>query len=334
MPKVLIVDNLHPRAEELLNQKGIDAVQKPTMLIDDLISEIEREKYNGLIVRGTTQVKESRLLDLPSLQVVGRAGAGVNNIYVEAAAEKGVQVLNAPGANADSVAELVVGNMVSLARFVTAANASTQKGLSEKKKFSNGTQIRGKTIGIVGLGNIGQAVVNYTVGFRMPVVAYDPYIQEDRKATIEKENPRIRFVELNELIARSDVITLHTPAQDRQILDEASFGQMKDGVYIINCARTGLIDKPALREAMLSKKVAGAALDVFPNDFNKDKKHFSGLNMILTPHIGASTKEAQIAVAEMIAGGVGDYLLTGQVRHPVNTPAVHKNQVGALALVN
>ena len=260
------------------------------------------------------------------LKVIGRAGIGVDNIDIKAATARGIIVMNTPFGNSITTAEHTISLMLALARQIPSANASTHAGKWEKSKFM-GVEVTGKTLGIIGCGNIGSIVADRALGLKMKVVAYDPFLSPERAADLAIEK-----VELDELLARADFISLHTPLTDKtkDIIDAGSLAKTKPGVRIINCARGGLIVEPALKEAIESGHVAGAALDVFFDEPATDNILFNLPNVICTPHLGAATKEAQENVAIQVAEQMSDYLLTGAISNAVNFPSISAEEAPKL----
>lgn len=253
------------------------------------------------------------------LKVVGRAGIGVDNIDIAAASKKGIIVMNTPGGNANAAAEHAVAMMAALARNIPQAHMSMKQGKWEKKKFM-GVELSGKTLGVIGLGNIGKIVAEKARGLKMYVIAYDPFVSAENVKSLGVE-----IVPLEEIFKRSDFITVHTPLTDetKYMIDRKAFEKMKDGVRIINCARGGIIKESDLVEAIESGKVAGAALDVFETEpLPPDSPLIKNDKITLTPHLGASTVEAQVNVAVAIAKQIVDYLLTGNIVNAVNMPSV------------
>lgn len=282
---------------------------------------------DALVVRSSVQVDDAMMEHAPKLRVVGRAGVGVDNIDADAATRRGIVVMNTPGANAVAVAELTVGLMLALARKVPAANASMHAGKWEKKNLQ-GAELRGKTLGILGLGRIGLEVAKRARGFGLEIVGSDPFVSP----AVARENG-IRLVTLDELIAGSDYITLHvglTP-QTAGVVNAKSLAAMKKGVRIINCARGELIDDAALVAAVMSGHVAGAALDVFQEEPVRNSPYADLENVILTPHIAGSTAEAQEAVGIQIAMQVREYLKLGVVQNAVNLPSLSHEEYLVLA---
>src|SRR5579864_6218531 len=283
---------------------------------------------DALIVRSAVQVTPEVLKQAPKVRVIGRAGVGVDNVDLPAATAAGVLVMNTPGGNAVSVAEHTIALMLSMARSIPQASASTKAGKWEKRKFM-GTELRGKTLGIVGLGSIGREVVKRAAAFEMRIIANDPYVNSQTAKSVG-----VDLVDLPTLYAESDYITLHTALtpESHRMLSRQAFAKMKPGVRILNCARGELIDQQALREALESGRVAGAALDVFehePPDAGDPLLKIETL--VATPHIGGSTEEAQETVALRLAEQIVDYLLHGIALHAVNLPALTPEQYRTLA---
>ena len=275
-------------------------------------------RYDGLAIRSATKVTEKLIKAATNLKVVGRAGIGVDNVDIPAASRRGIIVMNTPFGNSITTAEHAVALMFALARQIPEANASTHAGKWEKNRFM-GVEITGKTLGIIGCGNIGSIVATRGVGLKMHVVAYDPFLSEGRA-----EELGVVKVELDELFARADFITLHTPLTDRTrgIINAEAIARMKDGVRIINCARGGLIVEADLIDALKSGKVAGAGIDVFEVEPATENALFGMENVVTTPHLGASTSEAQENVALQIAEQMADYLMKGAVSNAINMPSI------------
>ncbi len=324
MPKVLVSDKLSPRAIDIFKARGI-AVDVKTGLSPDELKEIIGA-YDGLAIRSATKVTADVLAVAENLKVVGRAGIGVDNVDIPAASQRGVVVMNTPHGNAITTAEHAIAMMFALARQIPQANASTHAGKWEKSGFM-GVELFGKTLGLIGCGNIGSIVANRALGLRMKVIAYDPFLSPERAVDLGVEK-----VELDDLIARADIISLHTPLTDktRGILDGPAMARMKPGVRIINCARGGLVDEAALKDALDSGHVAGAALDVFTEEPAKDNALFGHDKVVCTPHLGASTTEAQENVALQVAEQISDFLLTGAVTNALNMPAVSAEEAPRL----
>jgi len=316
MARVLISDDLSPRAAEIFRERGIDVDVETGLSEAALIARIGA--YDGLAVRSATKVTAKVLEAAENLKVVGRAGIGVDNIDVDSATQQGIVVMNTPFGNSITTAEHAIAMMLALARDLPAANASTQAGKWEKKRFL-GVEITGKTLGLIGVGNIGSIVASRAQGLKMRVIAYDPFLSPERARDLGLEK-----VELEELYRRADFLTLHVPLTDqtRGLIDRDAFAQMKKGVRVINCARGGIIVEKDLLAALESGRVAGAALDVFEIEPAKTNALFGRDNVIATPHLGAATTEAQEKVALQVAEQMSDYLLTGAVINALNMPAV------------
>jgi D-3-phosphoglycerate dehydrogenase len=323
--KIVVSDELPESALDLLRgERGwlIDARsgRSPAELARDL------GDADALLVRSATKVTSDLLAAAPKLRIVGRAGTGVDNIDVEAASSRGILVVNAPGANSISVAEQAVAMMLSLARSVPAADHAMKAGRWEKKRFL-GTELKGKTLGIAGLGRIGQEVAARAASFGMRLVAHDPFISEDIAAAIGVE-----LLSLDELLATADFLTLHVPStpETRHLLNDERFAKMKPGVRIINTARGDLIDEAALRRAIEKGIVAGAGLDVFEKEPPSDWTLAQMPQVVATPHIAASTEEAQELVGLDTATAVRDFLRDGTVRNAVNFPSIHPDELHRL----
>ncbi len=317
-PKVLISDALSPAAVQIFKDRGVEVDFQPDLGKDkDKLAEIIGN-YDGLAIRSATKATAKVLEKAKNLKVIGRAGIGVDNVEIPAATAKGVIVMNTPFGNSITTAEHAITLMLALAREIPAADASTQAGKWEKNRFM-GVEITGKTLGIIGAGNIGSIVADRALGLRMKVIAFDPFLSPERAKDIGIEK-----VELDDLLKRADFITLHTPLTDKtkNILDAAAIAKTKKGVRIINCARGGLVDEAALAAALDSKHVAGAAFDVFIEEPAKTNVLFGRPNVICTPHLGASTTEAQENVALQVAEQMSDYLLTGAISNAVNFPSI------------
>jgi D-3-phosphoglycerate dehydrogenase len=316
MPKVLIADKMSPRAAEIFRARGVEADVRTGLSPDELIAGIG--EYDGVAIRSSSKVTADVLAAADKLRVVGRAGIGVDNVDVKAATARGVVVMNTPFGNAITTAEHAIALMFALARDIPAADASTRASKWEKSKFM-GVELYNKTLGIIGCGNIGAIVADRANGLQMRVIVFDPFLSPERATDLGVEK-----VELDQLLARADFITLHTPLNDatRGILDKAALAKTKQGVRIVNCARGGLIVEADLKEALESGHVAGAALDVFAEEPAKDNPLFGLPNVICTPHLGASTTEAQENVALQVAEQMADYLLTGAVVNALNLPPV------------
>ena len=317
-PKVLVSDKLSETAVQIFRDRGIDVDFMPELGKDkEKLAEVIGQ-YDGLAIRSATKVTPTILEAATNLKVVGRAGIGTDNVDKEAASKKGVIVMNTPFGNMITTAEHAIAMMFAVARQIPEASASTHAGKWEKSKFM-GTELTGKTLGVIGAGNIGGIVCDRARGLKMKVVAYDPFLGHEKadKMGVEK-------VELDELLARADFITLHVPLTDqtRNILSRDNLGKTKKGVRIINCARGGLVDEEALADLLKSGHVAGAGFDVFAEEPATDNPLFGLPNVVCTPHLGAATTEAQENVALQVAEQMSDYLLTGAVTNALNMPSV------------
>src|SRR5437868_9783429 len=324
MPKVLIADELSPRALEIFAARGMEA----DVAIGLPAKELKRRiaDYEGLAVRSATKVTPELIAAADALKVIGRAGIGVDNIDVAAATERGIVVMNTPYGNSITAAEHTIAMMFALARQIPAAERSTQAGKWEKSRFM-GIELSGKTLGIIGCGNIGAIVADRARGLRMKAIAYDPFLSPERALELGVER-----VSLDELLARADFITLHTPLTDatRGIIDAATIAKTKRGVRIINCARGGLIVEADLAAALDAGRVAGAAIDVFVEEPATENPLFGRDNVVATPHLGAATSEAQENVALQIAEQMADFLLTGAVSNAVNMTSLSAEEAARL----
>ncbi len=317
-PRVLISDQLSPTAVQIFRDRGIDVDYQPNLGKDkEKLAEIIGD-YDGLAIRSATKVTAKLLERATRLKVIGRAGIGVDNVDIPAATQRGVIVMNTPFGNSITTAEHAIAMLFALARELPAADTSTQAGKWEKNRFM-GVEVTAKTLGIIGCGNIGAIVADRAVGLKMKVIAFDPFLSPERAMALGVEK-----VELDDLIKRADFITLHTPLTDktRNILSADSIARTKKGVRIINCARGGLVDEVALRAALDSGHVAGAAFDVFVEEPAVTNPLFGHPNVIATPHLGASTTEAQENVALQVAEQISDYLMRGAVQNALNMPSI------------
>lgn len=316
MPKVLISDKLSPGAIEIFRQRGIVVDVKtglPTAELRTIIAP-----YDGLAVRSATKVTRELLDAASNLKVVGRAGIGVDNVDLKSATARGVVVMNTPHGNTITTAEHTIAMMLTLARQISEASTSTKAGKWEKNRFM-GVELTGKTLGIIGCGNVGSIVADRAIGLKMKVLAFDPFLAEKRAVELGVEK-----VELDELLSRTDFVSLHTPLTDatRNILSREALAKTHNGVRIINCARGGLLDEVALADAIKNGHVAGAALDVFETEPAIKSPLFELENVVCTPHLGAATTEAQENVALQIAEQMSDFLLTGAISNAINIPSV------------
>ncbi len=317
-PKVLVSDKLSETAVQIFRDRGIEVDFRPELGKDkEKLAEVIGD-YDGLAIRSATKVTPTILDASKNLKVIGRAGIGTDNVDKPAASKKGVIVMNTPFGNMVTTAEHAIAMMFAVARQIPEASASTHAGKWEKSKFM-GVELTNKTLGIIGIGNIGGVVADRARGLKMKVIAYDPTLSEEKIAQKGAEK-----VDLDTLLARSDFITLHTPLIDatRNILSRENLGKTKKGVRIVNCARGGLVDEAALAELLQSGHVAGAALDVFAEEPATENPLFGLPNVVCTPHLGAATSEAQENVALQVAEQMSDYLLTGAVTNALNMPSV------------
>jgi D-3-phosphoglycerate dehydrogenase / 2-oxoglutarate reductase len=317
-PRVLISDALSPAAVQIFKDRGVEVDFQPNLGKDkEKLAEIIGN-YDGLAIRSATKVTPKILEKAKSLRVIGRAGIGVDNVDIPAATAKGVIVMNTPFGNSITTAEHAITLMLALARQIPQADTSTQAGKWEKNRFM-GVEITGKTLGVVGCGNIGSIVANRGIGLKMKVIAFDPFLSPERAVELGVEK-----VELADLLKRADFITLHTPLTEktRNIIDAKALATTRKGVRIINCARGGLVDEAALRAALDSGHVAGAAFDVFVEEPATANPLFGHPNVVCTPHLGAATTEAQENVALQVAEQMSDYLLRGAISNAVNFPSI------------
>jgi D-3-phosphoglycerate dehydrogenase len=324
MPKVLISDELSAAAVAIFKNRGVEVDVRTGLKKDELIKIIG--DYDGLAVRSATKADKDVIAAAKKLKVVGRAGIGVDNIDIPAATAKGVVVMNTPFGNSITTAEHAIALMFAAARQIGAADASTQAGKWEKNRFM-GLELYAKTLGVIGCGNIGALVAERGLGLKMKVIAYDPFLSPERAVKLGVEK-----VELEDLLHRADVITFHVPLTDktRNILSKENLAKTKKGVIVINAARGGLVDEAALREALDSGHVAAAGFDVFAAEPAKENPLFGAPNFVATPHLGASTNEAQENVALQVAEQMADYLLTGAVTNALNMPSISAEEAPRL----
>lgn len=323
-PKVLISDKMDPKAAEIFRERGCEVDEITGKTPEELKAIIGQ--YDGLAIRSSTKVTKEILDAATNLKVVGRAGIGVDNVDIPSASAKGVVVMNTPFGNSITTAEHAIALMFALARQLPEADASTQAGKWEKNRFM-GVEVTGKTLGLIGAGNIGSIVASRALGLKMKVVAFDPFLSPERAVEMGVEK-----VELSELLDRADFITLHTPLTDqtRNILSRENLEKTKKGVRIVNCARGGLIDEAALKDLLDSGHIAGAALDVFQTEPAHESPLFGTPGFISTPHLGASTNEAQVNVAIQVAEQMADYLVNGGVTNALNMPSLSAEEAPKL----
>jgi D-3-phosphoglycerate dehydrogenase len=316
MPKVLISDALSPRAAEIFAARGIEVDFSPGIAAEELHARIA--DCDALGVRSATKVTAALIARAAKLRVVGRAGIGVDNIDVAAATQRGIVVMNTPYGNSITAAEHTIAMLFALCREIPAADRSTQAGKWEKSRFM-GVEVTGKTLGIIGCGNVGSIVAERALGLRMKVIAYDPFLSPERALDLGIEK-----VSLEDLLPRADFITLHTPLTEatKNLIDARAIAEMKRGVRVVNCARGGLVVEQDLAQALDSGHIAGAAIDVFVDEPARQNPLFGRDNVVATPHLGAATTEAQENVALQIAEQMADFLLTGAVSNAVNVPSL------------
>ena len=325
-PKVLVSDELSETAVQIFRDRGVEVDYLPKIGKDkEALAEIIG-KYDGLAIRSATKATEKLLEKATNLKVIGRAGIGVDNVDIPAASKRGVIVMNTPFGNSITTAEHAIAMMFAVARQLPEASESTHAGKWEKSRFM-GVELFNKTLGVIGAGNIGGIVCDRALGLKMKVVAYDPFLSEERAKQMG-----VTKVELDELLAKADFITLHVPLTDKTkgILNAENIAKTKPGVRIINCARGGLVDEAALADALKSGHVAGAAFDVFEVEPAKESPLFGLPNVVVTPHLGASTTEAQENVALQVAEQMSDYLLTGAVSNALNMPSVTAEEAAVM----
>ncbi len=326
MPKVLVSDKLSETAVQIFRNNGIEVDFEPNLGKDKNALLARIGDYDGLAIRSATKVTEKILDAADNLKVVGRAGIGVDNVDLKAASRKGVIVMNTPFGNSITTAEHAIAMMFAVARQIPEASASTHAGKWEKSKFM-GVELTNKTLGLIGSGNIGSIVASRALGLKMKVLAYDPFLSEERAADLG-----VKKVELDELLPSADFITLHVPKTDKTagMISADVIAKMKDGVRLVNCARGGLVDEDALAVALKSGKVAGAAFDVFAIEPATDSPLFNLPNVVVTPHLGAATTEAQENVAIQVAEQISDYLLNGAVTNGINMPSITAEEAPVL----
>ena len=325
-PRVLVSDKLSETAVQIFRDRGVEVDYLPDLGKDKEALLAAIPNYDGLAIRSASKVTPKIIAAATRLKVIGRAGIGVDNVDISAATQRGIVVMNTPFGNAITTAEHAIAMMMALARQIPEANASTHAGKWEKNRFM-GVELFNKTLGVIGCGNIGAIVADRALGLRMKVIAFDPFLSPERAIEIGVEK-----VELDEIFRRSDFITLHTPLTEktRNIIDAAALAKCRKGVRIINCARGGLIVEDALYDALKSGHVAGAALDVFEVEPATTHKLFELENVVATPHLGASTGEAQENVALQVAEQMADYLISGAVSNALNMPSISADEAPRL----
>src|SRR5260221_8613931 len=324
VPKVLIADELSPKALDIFRSRGVEVDVRVGLKKIDLVNAIGG--YEGWAWRSATKADKDVIMAANRLKVIGRAGIGVDNIDLASATARGIVVMNTPFGNSITTAEHAIALLFAAARQIAAADHSTQAGKWEKNRFM-GIELYAKTFGVIGCGNIGALVAERALALKMKVIAYDPFLSPERAVTLGVEK-----VELEDLLSRADFISLHTPLTDktRNILSAEALAKTKRGVIIVNAARGGLIDEAALRAALETGQVAAAGFDVFVNEPAKDSVLFGAPNFVATPHVGASTNEAQENVAIQIAEQMSDYLLAGAITNAINMASISAEEAPRL----
>jgi D-3-phosphoglycerate dehydrogenase len=324
MMKVLVSDNLSEKGVAILKAAGLEVDVKTGMKPEELKACIGQ--YDGIVIRSATKLTSDVIDAAENLKVIGRAGSGLDNVDKAAASKKGIVVMNTPGGNTITTAEHSIALMVSLARKIPQATSSMKDGVWDKKKFT-GIELFNKTLGIIGIGNIGGEVAKRAQALQMNIIAFDPFLSDE-----QAQKMGVKKASLEEVFKKSDFITIHTPltSETKNIINKESIKLMKPGVRIINCARGGIVNEKDLYEAISSGQVAGAALDVFEKEPPKDNPLLGLEGVICTPHLGAATDEAQENVATAVAEQIVDYLVNGNIRNAVNFPSIRPDQVPKL----
>jgi D-3-phosphoglycerate dehydrogenase len=323
-PKVLISDSMSSQAVAVFEERGVEVVQSSKLTEAELFDMIG--EFDGLAIRSSTKVSAELLEHAINLKVVGRAGIGVDNVDVPACTKRGLVVMNTPLGNAITTAEHAMAMMLALARHIPQANSSTRAGKWEKSRFM-GVELTGKLLGLIGAGNIGSIVASKAIGYGLRVQAYDPFLTDERAAKLG-----VKKVELDTLLTSSDIVSLHVPKtpETSNIISASALNKMKPGGLLINCARGGLVDENALFAALQSGHLKGAALDVYETEPARENPLFELDNVICTPHLGASTIEAQEKVAIQVAEQISEYLLTGAVNNAINAPSISAEEAQLL----
>jgi D-3-phosphoglycerate dehydrogenase len=324
MMKVLVSDNLSEKGVAILKAAGLEVDVKTGMKPEELKACIGQ--YDGIVIRSATKLTSDVIDAAENLKVIGRAGSGLDNVDKAAASKKGIVVMNTPGGNTITTAEHSIALMVSLARNIPQATSSMKDGVWDKKKFT-GIELFNKTLGIIGIGNIGGEVAKRAQALQMNIIAFDPFLSDE-----QAQKMGVKKAALEEVFKKSDFITIHTPltSETKNIINKKSIKLMKPGVRIINCARGGIVNEKDLYEAISSGQVAGAALDVFEQEPPKDNPLLGLDSVICTPHLGAATDEAQENVATAVAEQIVDYLVNGTIRNAINFPSIRPDQVPKL----
>ena len=326
MAKVWIADKMSERAIEVFRTRGIDVDYKPGLSDDEKLAIAG--DYDGIAVRSSTTLKGDLLKAATNVKVIGRAGIGVDNIDVDNCSRRGVVVMNTPFGNTITTAELAISHLLAAARQIPQASASTKAGKWEKSRFM-GMELTGKKAGVIGAGNIGAIVCDRLKGLHMSVYVYDPFISDDRASSMGV----IKVESVAELVEMVDVLTIHVPLLDatRNLINAEMIGKMKKGSIIVNCARGGIVDEDALYDAVKSGHLRAAALDVFASEPARENRLFELESVSCTPHIGASTDEAQENVAVQVAEQMADYLVSGAISNAVNVPSLSEEEFRKLA---
>ena len=311
--KILISDKMSDKVEDVLKSKSIEYDIKTGMAPEELKSVIDQ--YDGILIRSATKLTAEILADCKNLKVVGRAGVGVDNVDLDTATKNKILVMNTPLGNLEATAELTIGLMFSLYRHIHLANQSTHDGKWEKSKFM-GTELKGKTLGIVGFGNIGQRVAEMASVIGMKIITNSNSASDEDLSKLG-----VSKVSTEKLLTDSDVLSLHTKLNDntKNMLNKSSIGTMKPSAVIVNCARGGLINEADLKDCLNNDVIAGAAIDVYEKEPATENVMFGAKNLLLTPHLGASSKEAQSNVAIDVANQVADYLKENKIINNVNS---------------
>jgi D-3-phosphoglycerate dehydrogenase len=326
MPRVLVSDKLSETAIQIFRDRGVEVDYLPDLGKDKDALLAAIPAYEGLAIRSATKVSPKLIQAAERLKVIGRAGIGVDNVDIPAASQRGIIVMNTPYGNAITTAEHTIAMMMAMTRQIPEATRTTRAGKWEKNRFM-GVELFNKTLGVIGCGNIGSIVADRALGLKMKVLAFDPFLSPEHAIDIGVEK-----AELEDIFRRADIITLHAPLTEktRNVINARAIAKMKRGVRIVNCARGGLIDEDALYEALKTGHVAGAALDVFETEPATEHKLFGLDNVVVTPHLGASTIEAQENVAIQIAEQMADYLITGAVSNALNMPSISADEAPRL----
>ena len=309
---ILLSDYLDTEAIDIFNKNSLNVDYKPVIDKEELKSIIH--KYDGIVVRSKTLIDKEIIINAKKLKVIGRAGVGIDNIDLISATEAGIIVMNSPDGNSITTAEHTIAMIMSLARKIPQANESTKKGKWEKSKFI-GSEVTGKTLGLIGCGKIGSIVADRAIGLKMEVIVFDPFMNDEKANALG-----VSKIDLEGLLSKSDIVSLHVPLNDetRNIIDKTKLKKLKSHAWLINCARGGLVDEKAIIMALNQEKLGGAAIDVFEEEPVNNNALLKAKNLIVTPHLGASTKEAQKKVSSQVAKQICDYLLKGSITNAVN----------------